>query len=115
MSMDMRRVLLIPASARPVDPGLASLSMDAQVWENGYPLVVGKARHGLLQDFWRHYYGESAAMFVAADQLLELHNDIMAAIPACVGEMPVLRFLNDLGRMCLQAHGDGSGLQVIGD
>src|SRR5260370_16837132 len=26
------------------------------VWENGYPLVVGKARHGLLQDFWRHYY-----------------------------------------------------------
>src|SRR3989475_9435933 len=77
MSMDMRRVLLIPASARPVDPGLASLSMDAQVWENGYPLVVGKARHGLLQDFWRHYYGESAAMFVAADQLLELHNDIM--------------------------------------
>jgi hypothetical protein len=29
--------------------------------------------------------------------------------------MPVLRFLNDLGRMCLQAHGDGSGLQVIGD
>ncbi len=115
MSLDMRRVLLVPAGARPVDPGLNSLSMDEQVWENGYPLVVGKAPHGLLQDFWRHYYGASAEMFVASDQLLELHSDIMAAIPACVGEMPVLRFLNDLGRMCLQAHGDGNGLQVIAD
>jgi len=115
MSLDMRRVLLVPAGARPVDPGLNSLSMDEQVWENGYPLVVGKARHGLLQAFWRHYYGASAEMFVASDQLLELHNDIMATIPACVGEMPVVRFLNDLGRMCLQAHGDGSGLQVIAD
>jgi hypothetical protein len=89
--------------------------MDEQVWENGYPLVVGKARQGLLQDFWRLYYGESAEMFVSYDQLLELHNDIMAAIPACVGEMPVLRFLHDLGRMCLQAHGEGSGLQVVAD
>jgi hypothetical protein len=54
-------------------------------------------------------------MFVSYDQLLELHNDIMAALPACVGEMPVLRFLHDLGRMCLQAHGEGSGLQVVAD
>jgi len=111
----MRRVLLIPAGARPIDPGLSSLSMDDSVWENGYPMIVGKNRHGLLQDFWRHYYGASAEMFIPADQLLELHNDIMAAIPACAGELQVLRFLSDLGRICLLAHGEGAGLQVIAD
>lgn len=78
---EMRRVLLIPAGASPVDPGLACLLMNEYVWESGYPLIVGKTRQGLLQEFWRHYYGASAEMFVPPDQLLELHNDIMAAIP----------------------------------
>ncbi|CAB5712603.1 Uncharacterised protein [Delftia tsuruhatensis] len=111
----MRRVLLIPAGASPVDPGLACLLMNEYVWESGYPLIVGKTRQGLLQEFWRHYYGASAEMFVPPDQLLELHNDIMAAIPLCAGALPVLRFLSDLGRMCLQAHGEGAGLQVTAD
>lgn len=89
--------------------------MDEEVWESGYSLVIDKRRQGLLQDFWRHYDGASAEMFLSGHRLLELHNDIMTVAPACASKQPMMRFLNDLGKMCLRAHSRGSGLQVIAD
>ncbi len=87
--------------------------MDEDVWEIGYPLVIDKRRQGLLQDIWRHCDKAPAEMFFSGHRLLELHNDIMAVTPTCGGKPPMLRFLNDLGKMCLRAHSEGSGLQVV--
>lgn len=111
----MRRVVLIPAGARPDTPGLRFLPMDEQVWESGYPLVVGKMQQGLLQDFWRHHYSSCPEIFVCGALLLQMHNDILTVMPRCLFAEPVQRFLGDLGKMCLRAHGQGGGLQVVAD
>ncbi|WP_280192383.1 hypothetical protein [Delftia sp. PS-11] len=111
----MRRILLIPAGGRPDTPGLRSLPMDEHVWQRGYPLVVGKMQQGLLQDFWRHHYRNCPELPVCGSGLLELHNDILAVMPWCALEGQVQRFLGDLGKMCLRAHSQGGGLQVVAD
>jgi hypothetical protein len=111
----MRQVLVIATDARPEGAELDKLFMEEYIWECGYPLLIGKSGTGVLQDFWKHYHGRPAEMFLSSHGLLELHNDILTAIPRCAGELPVLRFLHTLGKMCLRAHSAGGGLQVIAD
>ncbi len=113
MSMDVRRVLLVPPGARLEDPRVTCLPMEERVWESGYTLVIDEVKRGLLQDFWKHYYGSSAEMDVSGVQLMEFRKDIMAVTPECVGQPAVLRFLVELGRMCVQAYRQDASLRVV--
>jgi hypothetical protein len=115
MGMDTRRVLLVPPGARLEDPDVTCLPMDENVWESGYSLVIDELKRGLLQDFWKYYYGSSAEMAVSGVQLMEFRKDIMAVTPECVGEPAVLRFLVELARMCVRAYRQQGSLQVIAE
>ena len=110
---DTRRVLLVPAGAQLEDPRVTCLPMEERVWESGYTLVIDEVKRGLLQDFWKHYYGSSAEMDVSGVQLMEFRKDIMAITPECVGQPAVLRFLVELGRMCVQAYRQEGSLRVV--
>lgn len=111
----MRRVLLVPQGRRLGDPDLDCLPMDAEVWERGYTLVIDEVKRGVLQDFWRHYYGTSAEMAMSGNRLMEFRKDIMAITPDCLGEPAVFRFLVQLTRMCVQAYRVQGSLQVVAD
>jgi hypothetical protein len=106
-------VLLVPAGAQLEDPRVTCLPMEERVWESGYTLVIDEVKRGLLQDFWKHYYGSSAEMDVSGVQLMEFRKDIMAITPECVGQPAVLRFLVELGRMCVQAYRQEGSLRVV--
>jgi hypothetical protein len=111
----MRRVFLVPPGARPEDPGVDCLPMDEEVWERGYTLVIDEVKRGLLQDFWKNYYGASAEMAMSGDRLMELRKDIMAITPDCLCEPTVFRFLVQLTRMCVRAYSVQGSLQVVAD
>jgi hypothetical protein len=113
--IEMRRIILVPEGERPEAPGLACLPMDEAVWEDGYSLVVNEMSRGMLQVFWKHYYGASAEMVVSGDPLTELRKDILAVTPACKDKPAVLEFLVSLSRMCSRARRQGGSLHVIAD
>ena len=100
---------------QPDTPDLPSLSMDESIWEDGYSLVIDELKQGVLQKFWKHYYGASAEMVVSGHELTAFRKEIMAAVPGCADEPAVLGFLLDLARMCSRAHRQKHSLHVIAD
>ena len=100
---------------RPETPGLPSLPMDESIWEDGYSLVIDELKQGVLQKFWKHYYGASAEMVVSGDGLAVLRKDILAAVPVCTDKPAVVGFLLDLARMCARARRSKHSLHVIAD
>ena len=100
---------------QPDTPDLPSLSMDESIWEDGYSLVIDELKQGVLQKFWKHYYGASAEMVVSGHELTAFRKEIMAAVPGCADEPAVLGFLLDLARMCARAQRQKHSLHVIAD
>jgi hypothetical protein len=111
----MRRVCLVPQGGRLEDPQVDCLPMEEAVWERGYTLVIDEVKRGLLQDFWKNYYGASAEMAMSGNRLMELRKDIMAITPDCLGEPAVFQFLVKLTRMCVRAYSVQGTLQVVAD
>ncbi|NVM86501.1 hypothetical protein FHT32_000124 [Variovorax sp. SG517] len=108
-----RRVFMVPPGARLEDPDVDCLPMAETVWERGYTLVIDEVKRGLLQDFWKNYYGASAEMAMSGNRLMELRKDIMAITPDCLGEPAVFQFLVQLTRMCVRAYSVQGTLQVV--
>ena len=68
----MRRVCLVPRGARLEDPQVDCLPMEESVWERGYTLVIDEVKRGVLQDFWKNYYGAAAEMAMSSNQVVPL-------------------------------------------